>query len=104
MRKIRSGDVVRVITGDHSGSVGQVLKVLVSENKVVVEGVNVKTRYVMREGRKTPVSAEGPIHISNVALYDAAESRLVKVGFTFVERAGEQTKRRFNKRTGNIIE
>ena len=38
--KIKSGDTVRVIAGDHKGSEGKVLKVLTDKNKAIVEGVN----------------------------------------------------------------
>ena len=38
--KIKSGDTVRVITGDHKGSEVKVLKVLKDKNKAIVEGVN----------------------------------------------------------------
>lgn len=38
--KIKSGDTVQVIAGDHKGSEGKVLKVLLDKNKAIVEGVN----------------------------------------------------------------
>jgi large subunit ribosomal protein L24 len=38
--KIKTGDTVRVIAGDHKGSEGKIIKVLLEKNKVIVEGVN----------------------------------------------------------------
>ena len=38
--KIKSGDTVQVIAGDHKGSEGKVLKVLTDKNKAIVEGIN----------------------------------------------------------------
>ena len=38
--KIKTGDTVRVIAGDHKGSEGKVLTVFIEKNKAIVEGVN----------------------------------------------------------------
>ena len=51
--KIKSGDTVKVITGDHKGSEGKVLKVLIDKNKAIVEGVNMVKKH-------TKPSAQNP--------------------------------------------
>lgn len=63
--------MVEVIAGNYKGQTGQVLKVLRLEDRVVVEGVNVKKKHT----RPTKAGAKGgivditlPIHISNVKL------------------------------------
>ena len=38
--KIRTGDIVRVIAGDHKGDEGKVLRVDIEKNKAIVEGTN----------------------------------------------------------------
>jgi large subunit ribosomal protein L24 len=43
--KIKSGDTVKVIAGDHKGSEGKVLKVLRDKNKAIVEGVNMVKKH-----------------------------------------------------------
>ena len=70
---VRRGDRVRVIRGNYAGQEGTVLKVLVDRNRVIVEGVNERTRHV----RPTQENPEGgriksfePIHASNVMLID----------------------------------
>ena len=43
--KIKSGDTVKVIAGDHKGSEGKVLQVLIEKNKAIVEGVNMVKKH-----------------------------------------------------------
>ena len=70
---VRRGDRVRVIRGNFAGSEGTVLRVLTKENRVVVEGVNMRKRH-MRPTQANPeggiVTFEAPIHASNVMLLD----------------------------------
>jgi large subunit ribosomal protein L24 len=69
---IRRDDKVQVIAGDEKGKVGRVLRVLVSRERVVVEGVNMIFRH-MKRSQQNPqggrVEREGTIHVSNVLLY-----------------------------------
>ena len=43
--KIKSGDIVRVIAGDHKGSEGKIVRVLREKNKAIVEGVNMVSKH-----------------------------------------------------------
>lgn len=68
-KKIKKGDEVVVIAGDHKGNKGKILEVLRSKNRVLVEGVNL----VKKHERKTQdnpqgsiVEREASIHFSNV--------------------------------------
>jgi len=75
--KIRKGDTVEVISGqeDDKGKRGQVINVFLDNRRVVVQGVNIRTKHQkqvqtqagrnMNPGR---IQFEGPIHISNVML------------------------------------
>ena len=68
---IKKGDKVKVLTGADKGKIANVLQVFVKDNKVLVEGVNMKTKNVKAktDGEKgTVVKKANPIHISNVAL------------------------------------
>ena len=69
-RHIRKGDTVIVTAGNDKGVVGEVMKVITDEDRVVVKGVNIRTKHV----RETPnrrqsgrLEVEMPIHISNVS-------------------------------------
>ena len=75
--KIRKGDTVKVIAGKDKGAEGKVLQVLREEQRVIVEGINrVKkhTKVVQTGGRAGNtggiVTAEAPIHLSNVMVVD----------------------------------
>jgi large subunit ribosomal protein L24 len=68
-RHIKKGDMVEIVTGDHKGATGRVLRVLPGEHKVIVQGHNVAKKHV-RPSRRNPqggrIDVEQPIHISNV--------------------------------------
>ncbi len=71
MQKIKRGDTVEVITGIYKGKRGKVLKVFPKENRVIVEGVNIRVHHERARGPDSPggrIKKEGPIHVSNVML------------------------------------
>jgi len=81
--KIKSGDVVRVIAGDHKGAEGKVLKVDRENNKAIVEGTNMVSKHT-KPSAKNPqggiVKKEAAIHISNIALIDPKTKSATRVG------------------------
>ena len=70
--KIRKGDRVKVIAGRSKGKVGDVLRVLPAEQRVVVSGVNVIKRHTKpsRTDSGGIIEREAAIHVSNVAVLD----------------------------------
>ncbi|MEZ5097381.1 MAG: 50S ribosomal protein L24 [Nocardioides sp.] len=93
--KIKKGDTVKVIAGKDKGAEGKVIQVLREEQRVIVEGVNrVKkhTKVIDQGGRAGTtggiVTAEAPIHVSNVMLVEG--NGVTRVGF----RREEVLKRR----------
>lgn len=101
--KIKKGDRVAVTTGRDKGKTGEVLRVLRSENRVLVQGVNV----VKRHQGPTQASAggivekEASVHISNVALIDPKSDRPTRVGYR-LEEGGRKV--RIAKRSGEAID
>ena len=92
---IKKGDQVRVISGKDKGAEGKVISVLREEQRVIVEGVNrIKkhTKVVNQGGRAGTtggiITAEAPIHVSNVMLVEG--DAVTRIGF----RRDEVTKRR----------
>lgn len=66
---IRKGDSVVVITGRDKGRRGRILRVIPKEDRVVVEGVNIRKKHQRATGRGVQagiVEREMPIHMSNV--------------------------------------
>jgi large subunit ribosomal protein L24 len=71
---IKKNDNVIVLTGSDKGKKGKVTKVLRAEDKVIVEGVNIKKRHQKSNKKGQPgqiLEVAAPIHISNVRLADA---------------------------------
>ncbi|WP_417321136.1 50S ribosomal protein L24 [Emcibacter sp.] len=100
--KIRKGDEVVVLTGKDKGKTGEIIKMLPSEGRAVVQGVNVVKRHT-RPSQTTQggiVTKEASIHISNLALKDPKTGKPTKVGFK-VEKDG--TKVRVAKASGEVI-
>ncbi|EIJ39815.1 50S ribosomal protein L24 [Joostella atrarenae] len=100
--KIKSGDTVRVIAGEHKGSEGQVLKVNREKNKAIVEGVNLVSKHE-KPSAKNPqggiVKKEALIHISNLSLIDPKSGETTRVGYE--ERDGKKV--RFSKKSNEVI-
>ncbi|PIF02746.1 MAG: 50S ribosomal protein L24 [Propionibacterium sp.] len=91
---VKKGDKVKVISGDDKGKIGEVREVFPKEGKVIVEGVNVRTRH--RKETQTPhgrrieggiIRSEAPIHASNVQLVVKVDGKEVvtRVGYKRVE-------------------
>ena len=100
--KIKSGDIVRVIAGDHKGAEGKVLRVYKDKNKAIVEGVNMVSKHT-KPSAKNPqggiVKKEAPIQISNIALVDAKTKETTKVGM----RMEGDKKVRFSKKSNQVL-
>jgi large subunit ribosomal protein L24 len=102
MRKIKKNDDVIIIAGKDKGNRGNVLNVL--GDKVLVSGVN----KVKKHQKPNPVKGvaggiveiEKPIHISNVAIYNAAAKKADRVGVKSLE---DGRKVRVFKSSGEVI-
>jgi len=102
--KIRKGDTVQVISGKDKGKTGEVLKTLPLENRVVVQGINQRTRHVKpsQEGESGRiVTEETSLHASNVMIYSNKGKVVSKVEI-FVDKDG--SKKRRLKKTGELID
>ena len=101
--KIKKGDQVVVISGSNKGAKGEVLKVMRAENRVLVQGVNMRTHH-KKPTQGTPggiEKLEGPIHISNVALADPKSGKATKVGYKALK---DGTKVRVAKASGETLD
>lgn len=91
--KIKTGDRVIVIAGKDKGKTGKVMQTLPNISRVVVEGVNVATKYVRaRAGAKgQKIEFSGPMHVSNVMLIDPKTQKPTRVKIT-VAADGKKTR------------
>ena len=99
--KIKSGDTVKVIAGDHKGSEGKVMQVLRDKNKAIIEGVNMVKKH-MKPSAQNPqggiVEKEAAIHISNLSLL-TSNGEATRVGY----RMEGDKKVRFSKKSNEVI-
>lgn len=99
--KIKSGDVVKVIAGDHKGSEGKVLTILREKNKAIVEGVNMVSKH-QKPSAQNPqggiVKKEAPIQISNLSLL-TSKGEITRVGY----RMEGDKKVRFSKKSNEVL-
>ena len=100
--KIKTGDIVRVIAGDHKGSEGKVVKVDREKNKAIVEGVNMVSKHT-KPSAKSPqggiVKKEAPIQISNISLIDPKTKETTRTGV----RVEGDKKVRFSKKSNQVL-
>ncbi|SDS06873.1 LSU ribosomal protein L24P [Formosa sp. Hel1_31_208] len=99
--KIKSGDTVRVIAGDHKGTEGNVLKVLKDKNKAIVEGVNMVKKHTKPSAQSPQggiVEKEAPIHMSNLSLL-TSKGEATRIGY---KMEGDK-KVRFSTKSNEVI-
>ena len=101
--KIRKGDRVKVIAGRSKGKIGDVLRVIAADQRVVVSGVNVIKRHTKpsRTEQGGIIEREAAIHVSNVAVLDPKTDKPTKIGFKFLE---DGRKVRFARASGETID
>jgi large subunit ribosomal protein L24 len=101
--KIKKGDKVIVLAGKDKGKQGEVLRVIPTENRAVVSGINVAKRHQ----KQTPAQEGGivsmslPIHVSNLALRDPKSGKPTRVGY---KTLGDGKKVRVARRSGEVID
>lgn len=104
MQRIRKGDEVIVTTGRSKGQRGHVIYVLDSE-RLLVENVNMVKRHTKPDpGRNKQggiIEKEGPIHVSNVALFNPATGKADRIGFKSLQ---DGNKVRIFKSTGEAVD
>ena len=100
--KIKSGDNVIVTAGDHKGSEGKVLRVLIEKNKAIVEGVNLVKKHEKPSAANPQggiTEKEAPIHISNLSLVDPNSGTATRVGL----KMEDGKKVRFAKKSNQVL-
>ena len=100
--KLKTGDKVVVIAGKDKGKEGLIKQILVSSNKVVVEGVNIVKKHVKPNGQTAGsiTEMEAPIHASNVMIVDPKTKKATKVKY---EIKDDGKKVRVAKKSSTVI-
>jgi large subunit ribosomal protein L24 len=100
--RFHTGDNVVVIAGKDKGKTGRILRVLGAMNKVVVAGINMRTKH-MKKSQQSPgrkISYEASLDASNVMLVDPKTKKRTRMGNRF-DDAGK--KERFAKKSGEAL-
>ncbi len=80
--KIKSGDTVRVLAGDHKGEEGKVVKIITAKNRAIVESINMVSKHAKPSAENPQggiIKKEASIHISNLGLIENGVT--VRVGY-----------------------
>ena len=87
IKKYKKGDEVIVKVGKDKGKIGKISKVITSNEKVVITGVNVSKKHQKpsQDSKGGIVDKEMPIHVSNILAYDNKSKKSSKVGFKIEE-------------------
>lgn len=99
--KLKNGDKVRVIAGDHKGTEGEIVTLIREKNKAIVSGVNVVKRHTKPNAQNPQggiIEKEAPIAISNLSLL-TAEGLTTRIGY----RMEDGKKVRVSRKTNEAI-
>ena len=101
---VRKNDTVVVLSGNHRGKRGKVLKVFPESRRIIVEGVNI-VKHHTKPNQRVPqggiIEKEVSIHASNVMVVDPKNDAPTRVGYKTLEN-GKRV--RVSKRTGEMLD
>lgn len=106
--KIKKNDTVIVISGNNKGKTGKVLKVFPAENRIIVEGVNLRKRHT-KASQKNPqggiIEKEAPINVSNVMILDPKSNEPTRIGKKIIidDKSGKKKSVRISKVSGEML-
>jgi len=94
------------VTGQDKGKTGRVLHVDTNNDKVIIEGINMKQKH-QRPTQSNPkggiISIEGPIHLSNIALYSTTLSGPTRTAMRILADSSKKRRVRICRKTGEEI-
>ena len=106
--KIKKNDTVTVIAGNSKNKTGKVLKVFPTENRIIIEGVNLRKRHT-KANQKNPqggiIEKEAPINVSNVMLLDPKSNKTTRIGSKIIidDKTGKKKSVRISKASGEML-
>ncbi|MDB4978725.1 MAG: large subunit ribosomal protein [Candidatus Peribacteria bacterium] len=99
--KIRTGDTVIVIAGKDKGKTGTVLRVLKTQARLIVTGINMRTKHVKKTHQQAgqKLVFEASLHASNVMILDPKTKKASRIGYKVTEKG----KKRVALRSGEEV-
>ena len=107
--KIKKNDMVMVIAGNDRGKTGKVLKVFPKNNRVIIEGINIRKKHT-KPTQKNPqggiLEKEASIHVSNVMMLDPKSNEPTRLGAQIIldEKSGKKKRARVSKLSGEMLQ
>ena len=100
--KIHKGDEVIVLTRKDKGKSGEITKMMLSEGRALVQGINMVKRHTKQTQTSEGgiITKEAPIHVSNLALKDPKSGKATKAGYKMNK---DGTKTRISRSSGEAI-
>ena len=100
--KLHTGDSVVIISGKDKGKAGTIMRVLPLEQRVVITGINIRTKHVKKTYQQAGqiLKYEASIHASKVMLIDPKTKKPSRIGFTMDDK-GKKT--RISKLSGEEV-
>lgn len=100
--KFKTGDQVIIIAGKDKGKKGKILRTLHKKNKIVVEKVNLKTKYVKKTAQRAgeKIQFEAGIDASNAMLICPDTGKRTRIGYRISESG---KKERYSKKSGQLL-
>ena len=106
--KLKKSDTIVVIAGNYKGKTGKILKVFPKENRVIVEGVNIRKRHT-KANQKNPqggiMEKEASINVSNVMILDPKTNEKTRIGSKIIidDKTGKKKSARISKSSGEML-
>jgi len=100
--KIKKGDMVKIITGKDKGKTGKVAKVIPSEEKIIVEGMNIKKKHIKprKQGQKGHIAQiSAPFYASNAMIVCSSCGKTTRIGY----KLEGENKTRICKKCGGAV-
>jgi len=104
LARIRKNDMVMVIAGKERGKVGKVLRVFPTEDRAIVERLNMVKRHMKPRGPQNPggiLEKEAPLHLSNIMPMCEKCNAPVRIG---ARQLDDGSKARFCRRCGELLD
>ncbi|ASS76918.1 50S ribosomal protein L24 [Tumebacillus algifaecis] len=101
---VKKGDQVVVLTGKDKGKKGRILEAYPTEQRVLIEGVNIVKRHTKPNATNQQggiIEKEAPIHVSNVAIVDPKTGGATRIGKKILN---DGTKVRYAKKSGETLD
>ncbi len=102
--RLKSGDMVQIVSGEHKGQKGKIHKVYPQKGTVLVEGINIVKRHTKPTQKNQQggiMEKEAPIHISNCMLVCEKTDKPTRIGIKVLENG---KRARYSKRSKELVD